>query len=66
MATYVKTLLDNQDNIIYPQTKTSAIFDANNVALDVTLEKVKDIQISANQPTNQKTDDIWYKVIKIV
>lgn len=33
MSAYIKTLLDNNGDIIYPQTKVEAIFDAEGNAL---------------------------------
>ena len=67
MSAFIKTLKNTLGDIIYPQTKTSAVFDSNNINLDTKLtkmeDKIVDIQISVTQPTNQKTGDIWYRVL---
>lgn len=63
MATYIKALIDENGNVIYPQSKASAIYDKNNKNLQTTLDDIHTIVVSALEPTNQNTDDLWYKIL---
>ena len=73
MAAYIKTLYDStKTDILYPQTKAEAVFLDNNDNLETAITELYnlienaggvDIQITASQPTNQKTGDFWYQII---
>lgn len=73
MAAYIKTLYDStQTDILYPQTLAQAVFLDSNENLESVIADIYnmiqnvsglDIQISANQPTNQKTGDFWYQIV---
>lgn len=73
MAAYIKTLYDStKTDILYPQTKAEAVFLDNNDNLEAVIAELyslieqaggPDIQISATQPSNQKTGDFWYQIV---
>ena len=73
MAAYIKTLYDStKTDILYPQTKAEAVFLDNNDNLETAITELYnlienaggvDIQITASQPTNQKTGDFWYQIV---
>lgn len=42
MSAYIKTLKDLNDDIIYPQSHTTAIFDSNNKPLNTTLDEINE------------------------
>ena len=45
MSTYVKTIKDGNGDIIYPQTKISAIYDENNINLQTILNGKSQIKV---------------------
>ena len=47
MAAYVKTLKSGND-IIYPQTKTSGVFDDNNVNLQTTIQSLSSRPVASS------------------
>lgn len=60
MAEYIKKIKDSATgDIVYPQTKTEAVFDNNNRNLQVAL--TKRIVISGATPAEQVEGDLWYK-----
>lgn len=64
MAAYIKTLKDAAGaDIIYPQTKASAVFTEEGGTVESALQEKVDIQMSSSQPINQKTGDFWYQIL---
>lgn len=60
MATYVKNIKDNSGNIIYPKTRTDAIYNTNNVLLQTSLENSILIVQNKNVPTSSWLQDTTY------
>lgn len=75
MATYIKTLKDsNNENIIYPRTKASAVFLEDNLSnvqteLDNLENKINNfssgtkILLQSEQPSELSIGDFWYEII---
>lgn len=75
MATYIKTLKDsNNENIIYPKTKASAVFLEDNLTnvqtkLDSLQNEINSfsfgtkILVQNEQPSNLLVGDFWYQII---
>lgn len=62
MAYYIKNLQDANGDIIYPITRTTAIYTSSDVVLQTFLDTLQNITVSSTQPSSQNTGDFWYEV----
>ena len=64
MAYYIKNLTNDNDDIIYPVTRSTAIYLSNNTQLQTFLDGLVDLNIivSSTEPTTIKSGDFWYDV----
>ena len=62
MAYYIKNLKDANGDIIYPISRSTAIYLSDNTLLQTYLDNLAGLQIavSATQPTTLNAGDFWY------
>lgn len=63
MAAYIKTLENDNKDLIYPQTKINGVFDEEGEGLQNILDNKATVVISSSQPSSLKIGDYWYKII---
>ena len=61
MAAYIKNIIDGNNDIIYPKTKSGAVVMENSRTLDE--EITNRLIISGSTPSGQIIGDVWYKEI---
>lgn len=60
MAYYIKNLKDANEDIIYPITRSTAVYTSDNILLQAFLDTLQNITVSSTQPSVQNSGDFWY------